>query len=215
MTAQKLGSIAAYLNALLAVLSLLVALVLIGPAVMADRTLFIEMVQRNPMPIFLQDGLKFITAVVAVVLIRSLHRLLAPTHPRVARFASTFGLLSVLCLLANAILSLVATLQASSLAQLAGADSMGVQVGTQINNLLGMLAFLAILTNAPWYLGVNWSALKSQLFPKLLAYVGLAMGVLSLVPPLGILVLLLSIVWSIGLGRALRGATPATQPSQH
>ena len=209
MTARKLGSGAAYLNALLAILTLLVALILIGPAVMADRTLFIEMVQRNPVPILLQDILKFITVAVAMILIRSLHHLLAPTHPRIIWLVSAFGLLSALCLLSNAVLSLIATSQAARLAPVAEASSVDSQLGTQLNSLLGMLAFLAIFTNAPWYLGVNWFALKNQSFPKLLAYLGLAMGGLSLVPPLGILVLLLSMPWSIGLGRVLQRANPA------
>ena len=194
---QQISPIAAFLNAIVAVLTLIVALVLIGPAVMADRTLLVDLALHNPTPLIIQDGLKFVAAAIALVLIRALHIRLSSGAPALINVATVSGLLSVSCLLANAVLSLVATSQAANFAR--GQP----ELGNQMNGLIGTLAFAAILANGLWYLLMSWSALKSDRLPRRLSYLGLAMGGLSLLPPLAILVLLLSIVWSAWLGAIL------------
>ena len=75
--------------------------------------------------------------------------------------------------------------------------------GARLSAMIGVMGLAAIVTNGPWYLLVNWSALKSQKLPNALCYLGLAVGAVSFVPVLGIVVLLLSMVWSAGLGVAL------------
>jgi hypothetical protein len=70
-----------------------------------------------------------------------------------------------------------------------------------LNGAIGILAFAAIFANGPWYLLVSWSALKPGRRPSGLGYLGFVMGALSFLPPLGVIVLLLSIVWSVWLGR--------------
>ena len=67
--------------------------------------------------------------------------------------------------------------------------------------MIGLLALGAIVLDGVWLLLISWIALKHQQLPKRLCYLGLGMGVLSLVPPLGIIVLLLGIVWSGWSGR--------------
>jgi hypothetical protein len=103
----------------------------------------------------------------------------------------------VLCLVVNATLSLYATFQAATYAREASA------IGIPLNGIIGLLAMAVLILNGMWYLLVSWIALKSQRLPKALSYLGLGMGVISLVPPLGIIVLLLSMVWSAGVGRVL------------
>ena len=191
---QKITPIAAFLNATAGVLTLIVALVLIGPAVMADRNLFAECALRNPTPLIIQDGLKFLSAATAIVLIWALYWYLSIGTRNLILVATVFGLFSVLCLLANAVLSLIAVTQAASFAQ------SRPELGHQLNGLIGALAFAAIIANGPWYFLVSRAALKMGQLPKGLNYLGLVMGVVSFVPPLGIIVLLLSIVWSAWLG---------------
>jgi hypothetical protein len=194
---QQIAPIAAFLNAIVGLLTLLVAVVFIGPAAMADRKLLMELAVHSPAPLVVQDLLKFLAAALALVLIAALHLRLATVAPKLVRVATAFGLVSVACLLANATLSLAAISQAAQWAQAQP------NPGARLTAMIGAMGLAAIVTNGPWYLLVNWSALKSQTLPKALCYVGLAMGALSFVPVLGIIVLLLSMVWSAGLGLVL------------
>jgi hypothetical protein len=190
-------STAAFLNAVLAVLTLIVAFFLIGPAVMQDPGLFVQMALNNPAPLYIQDGLKFISIGVAFILVGALHSRLVSDNPALMKIASGSGIFATILLLLNAVLSLITTSQAASFAN-------NPDAGLQLNALVGLLGLASIFFNGPWYLGLSWTGLKGGKLPKGLSYLGLVMGALSLLPFLGILVLLLSIFWSIWLGRLLR-----------
>jgi hypothetical protein len=69
--------------------------------------------------------------------------------------------------------------------------------------VIGLLGIAVIFLNGVWYILISWSALKYNRLPKPLSYLGLGMGLLSLLPPLGILVLLFGVVWSLWLGQVL------------
>lgn len=60
-----------------------------------------------------------------------------------------------------------------------------------------------LLFDGLWYFLFSYSVLKSNQLPKLLIYLGFAMGILSLVHQLEIFVLVLSVVWSVWLGQLL------------
>jgi hypothetical protein len=192
MKQQKISSWAAYLSAAAGLGSLIVAFGLIGPAALADRALLVEMARQNPTPLLLQDGIKFISGALALVLIAALYRSLRPAAPKRSLLAALCGVGSVLALLINASLSLYATTQANSLAQ-----------GEQLNALIGLLGMLSIFLNGPWYGLTSWAALKSRAWPAPLAYLGIGMGLLSLLPFLGIFVLLFSLIWLPWLGRVM------------
>jgi hypothetical protein len=201
---EQISPIAAFLNALVSIVTLFVAVVLIGPAAMADRKLLMELAAHSPAPLVVQDWLKFVAAALTLVLIGALHIRLVTANPRVVLVATVFGLISVACLLANATLSLTAISQAARWAQ------EQPERGARVNTMIGEMGLAAILANGPWYLLVNWSALKSQRLPKALCWLGLAMAALSFVPILGAVILVLSIVWSAGLGTVfLKDKTPA------
>jgi hypothetical protein len=191
---QKAGPVAAFLNAGLAVLSLIVAFVLIGPAALSDRAVFVDLALHNPAPLYLQDVLKFASAGVAIVLIGALYYRLRNDAPKRSLWAVIFGAIALFCLLTNAVMSLMATSQAATLGS----------TGEQFNLAIGILGMAAIFFNGPWYLLNSSAALKSQKLPKGLAILGLIMGAMSLLPFLGVLVLLLSIIWSVWLGLSLR-----------
>jgi hypothetical protein len=194
---QKLGGIAAFVNIVVAVATLVVAIALIGPSALADPSKLVDLAIHNPAPLIIQDGLKFVSAAIASVLILALASRLRRDNSTLLSIATGFGLLSVLCLVVNATLSLYATFQAATYAREASA------IGIPLNGIIGLLAMAVLILNGMWYLLVSWIALKSQRLPKALSYLGLGMGVISLVPPLGIIVLLLSMVWSAGVGRVL------------
>lgn len=193
----KISGIAAIINAVLAFTSLIVAFVLIGAPTLTDNARLVQMAIENPAPLILQDLLKLATAVTAIVLVGALFIRLRSASAGVMGWATLFGILSILFLFANAGLSLYAVSQGVDLAQAKG------EPGARLNGIIGLLGMAVIALNGLWYLPVSWVALKSNRLPRWLCYLGLAMGGLSLFPPLGIIVLLMSIPWAFGLGRTL------------
>ncbi|MBK9007362.1 MAG: hypothetical protein CNIPEHKO_03319 [Anaerolineales bacterium] len=190
---QKAGGNAARINAVLAITTLIVALGLIGPTALADNALLAQIAITNPMPLIIQDALKFMSAIAATVLMVAMSHRLRNESPVLTTLATLFGFLAVICLFVNTGLSLFAVLQASRL----------TQGQTGMYEIIGALGMAVIVINGLWYLLLNVAALKTGGLPKRLSYLGLVIGGLSLLPPLGIIVLLLSIVWLAWLGKTL------------
>ncbi|MGL5058381.1 MAG: hypothetical protein ACRC62_00265 [Microcoleus sp.] len=194
---QKLGGIAAFINAAVAVTTLMVAVFAIGLAALADSSKLIDMAIHNPTPLLVQDFLKLVAAVISCLLILALFNRLHDRTPKLILAATVCGFCSIACLLGNAAFSIYAIFQAAS-------DTGQISIaGDRINNIIGLLAIATIVLNGCWYLLVSRSGLKSDRMPKSLSYLGLVIGVFSLVPPLGIIVLFLSAVWSVWLGLIL------------
>ncbi len=200
---QKLGSIAAFANVIVAMATLATVVFLIGISAIADPSKLIDLAIHNPAPLLIADGLKFVSAGISCVLILALGNYLQRDTPGLLSVATGFGFLSVLCLVGNTTLSLYAISQASRYNQAALS-------GSHLHSMIGILAVAAISLDGLWFLLVSWTALKSQQLPSPLCYLGLGIGVLSLVPPLGIIVLLLSMVWSVWMGQVLLKEEPAS-----
>jgi hypothetical protein len=200
---QKLGGIAASINVIVAIATLATVIFLIGLSAIADPNKLIDLAIHNPAPLLIQDGLKLISAGISSVLILALANYLQRDASALLSIATGFGFLSVFCLVGNATLSLYAIFQAAAYDQAALSSS-------HINSMIGILAMAAIGLDGLWFLLVSWTALKSQQLPSFLCYLGLGIGILSLLPPLGIIVLLLSMVWSLWMGQVLLQEEPAS-----
>jgi hypothetical protein len=200
---QKLGGIAALVNVIVAIATLATVIFLIGVSAIADPNKLIDLAISNPMPLLIQDGLKFVSAGISNVLILAVANYLQRDASALLSIATGFGVLSVFCLVSNATLSLYAISQAPTYDQAALS-------GSHLSSMIGLLAVAALGLNGLWFLLMSWTALKSHQLPSLLCYLGLAIGMLSLVPPLGIIVLLLSIVWSVWMGQVLLKGEPAS-----
>jgi hypothetical protein len=194
---QKLGGIAAFANVIVVIATLAIVFFLIGISAIANPSQLIDLAIRNPAPLLIADGLKLVSAGISIVLILALRSYLKtdlPTAPalRLLSVATGFGWFSVLCLVGNATLSLYAISQAS------------IDVsGQYFHRILGILAIAAISLDGLWFLLISWIGLKHQKLPNVLCYLGIVMGGLSLIPPLGMIVLLLSMVWSVWIGQVL------------
>jgi len=194
---SRVGSIAAFGNAFAASAALYVALFLIGIPAMGDPQQLAELAIHNPTPLLLQDALKFLSAATACVLIFALDARLRDRAPTWMRAAKLFGFLAVGLLLANATLSLFLVLQTTRPLPIGLGDH------AALNGVIGILGMAAIMANGVWYLVVNWTARTSQRLPRGLCYLGLLLGVASLMPFLALFVLILGIVWALGLGVVL------------
>jgi hypothetical protein len=194
---QKLAGIAAFINATVAVTTLMVAIFAIGLPALADPNKLADLAIHNPGPLLVQDFLKLVSAAISGVLILAFWKRLRYHTPKSILVATVFGFCSVICLLANAALSLEAIFQVAS------ATGETLDAGDRLNSLIGLLAIATIMFDGCWFLLVSLAALKSDRLPKSLSYLGLGMGALGLVPPLGIVVLFLSVIWSVWLGQLL------------
>lgn len=196
LNSQKSGGISAIVNAVVAAAMLVVALVLIGPAALTDPAKLIDMAINNPTPLYIQDTLKIISAGISVILILVLLGFLNQKNSTALKVGAGAGFLAVICLVANAAISLYATINVPTF--LANGET-----GTTLNLVIATLGLATLILNGIWFLLLHWVAIKTKSLPKALAYLGLTMGALSLLPPFGILVLLLSIVWSVWMGMIL------------
>ena len=191
---HRSGAAAAFANGLLNLAMLFVAIILVGPSALVDREVFISMARTNPWPLLLQDVIKFGSSIALLILVLDLGKRLKDTNPTAVRTGTAFGLLSITLLIANGSLSLYATSQAAGLE---------ANAGVQLNLVIGVLGMASVVAGGLWYLLVNWVARKSGSLPSNLSILGSVAGAIALVPPIAILFLLLSIVWSIWLGVVL------------
>lgn len=193
---QKAGVIAAFMNAVVAVAILFVAIVLIGPAVYTDPSKLIDMAIHNPAPLIIQDVLKYMSAGISFVLIAALLKVCDQKKSTALTLGAGFGFLAAFCLVINASLSMFVISKAVTFLE-------NGEMGIQLNVIISLFALAVLLLNGFWLIVFNWVALKTKSIPKVLAYLGLIMGMLNLVPPLALLALVLSIFWSVWIGLIL------------
>ncbi len=189
-----MGSVAAFANAFAAGASLFVAVALIGLGALSDPQQLAALAISNPMPLIVQDLLKFVSAAAASVLIVVLWKRLRDAAPTMLRVATGFGFLAVGLLLANAVLSLFAISQAANF------SANDAATANSLNGIIGLVGLAVIVTNGVWYLLVNWAALKSGRLPRGLCWLGVVVGAASLVPFLALGVLVLGAAWALWLG---------------
>jgi hypothetical protein len=202
----KLGGIAAFINAMVAMATLGVIIFMIGFPAIADSGKFIDLVMHHPMPFLIADGLKLISAALSIVIILAVANFLQRDAPSWLSAATGLGFLSVLSLIGNALLSLYGISQTyisqTYISQAYGGNP-GALGGHDLQTAIQLLAIAAVGLDGLWRFAVSWIGLKQQQLPRLLGYLGMGMGLLSLVPPLGIPVLILSLVWSVWMGQVL------------
>lgn len=198
---QRSGGIAALCNVFVALATLVVVLVWIGPEAILNRRLLMQMAVSNPAPLFAQDLLKLAAAMISVMLILAFDERFRVVAPKVMSVAGVFGFASVSTLIVNAALSAYAVMQAST-------SQLTESTGEHLNMIVGVLGVAVVVLNGIWYLLTSRAALRTATYPKRLAQLGLVIGGMSLVPPLAIAALLLSVAWSAWLARVLLNRQP-------
>lgn len=198
---QQFGGIAALCNVFVGLATLVVVLVWIGPEAILNRRLLMQMAVSNPAPLFAQDLLKLAAAMISVMLILAFDERFRVVAPKAMSVAGVFGFASVSTLIANAALSAYAVMQAST-------SQLTESTGEHLNMIVGVLAVAVVVLNGIWYLLTSRAALRAATYPKRLAQLGLVIGGMSLVPPLAIVVLLLSVAWSAWLAKVLLSRQP-------
>ncbi len=192
-TNQKVGGIAALVHSLLGFITLIVVLRSLGIAPNAEK--LAEIARSNPFPIVLLDIIKILSSITALILIRVLYRRFKSKNLASVKWGSVAGIVSVVCLLINAVTSLLLVLSASSEISLITSERIST-----MRILVIVFGIGSIFFNGLWYIAINRTALKNKSFPTSFCYLGITLGIISLIPPLSQIVLVLVIIWSLWLG---------------
>ena len=192
-TYQKVSGIAALIHSLLGFITLIVVLYSLGIAPSPDR--LAEIARSNPFPIVLLDIIKVLSSITALILINFTNRYFKDNNLESVKWGSVAGKISVFCLLTNAVISLLLVLSASSEISLLTPERIST-----MRILVIVFGICSIFFNGLWYIAINRTALKNKRFPASFCYLGIALGIISLIPPLSQIVLVLVIVWSLVLG---------------
>jgi hypothetical protein len=192
-THQKVSGIAALIQSLLGFITLIVVLYSLGIAPNADS--LAEIARSNPFPIVLLDIIKLLSSITALILINFFYHYFMVDNLASVKWGSVAGIISVICLLTNAVISLLLVLSATS-----EMDQMTPERISTMRILVIVFGIGSIFFNGLWYIAINRKALKNKTFPASFCHLGTALGVISLIPPLSQIVLVLVIVWSLWLG---------------
>jgi hypothetical protein len=199
---QKAGGAASLLNASIAFANIVVVFGVLGADVAASPTRIAGIVTTQPLPLLLLEFFKILSALAAIVTILAVHQRLNRYVPQPIRFATIAGAISAVLLVTAGVVGAVAIALANPSAE--AGQSTAVSLYLTLNMLINGLGVAAVFAYGIWYLLVSVAALKVGLLPRLLCYLGVPLGVASLVafvvPPVALLVLLLGLIWAIWLG---------------
>lgn len=204
---QRIGGIAALINAAVFVVGIALALTVLSPYMVKDLDpgATVAFLADNQMIMYIWNLIIYLVfGVFLVVLTLSLYERLRAGSPAIAQTAAGFGLIWATLMLAS---GLVFNIGSGTVIELYGTDQ--VHAGTvwlAISSVLDGLGGGNEIVGALWILLVSWAALRAGGLSKALDYVGVVIsvaGLLTLVPGLEILGFIFglgSIVWFVWLG---------------
>jgi hypothetical protein len=198
---QKAGGAASLLNASIAIANLVVVFGVLGADVAASPARVAGIVTTRPVPLLLLEFFKIFSGLAAIVTVLSVHQSLRRVSQQV-KLATGAGVISAVLLLTAGIVGAIAIALANP--SDGARQSAGVSVYLILNATINNLGLAAVFAYGVWYLLVSLAALKMGLLPRRLCYLGVPLGVASLVafvaPPVALLVLFLGLAWAIWLG---------------
>jgi hypothetical protein len=199
---QKTAGIASLVNAFISAANVLVVLGALGTKMVSEPRLMAELVRTNPFPIVVLELLKILSAICGLFVVFGIHRRLKKNSYRITKVATLAGIASILLLLTAGVLGLIAIAVANRAE--GAAQSFGIPAYLIYSAIINRLGLGAVFANGIWYLLVSVTGRSKGLLPPKLGYVGVPLGVASLIafvlPAIAILVLVLSLMWSIWLG---------------
>lgn len=207
MTTQRNGGLAAWAIGVLLIITFATVAFGVGLELASNPTGIASIVTQKATPLLLLEIYKIVQAVATIILVGAIYRLWAPNPPSAIRNGTIAGVVSALFLMVAGIAGLVAisvALQATG----GGATSTGDAVTyLTINAIVNGLGRIALFVSGLWILVLSVVSLQRPFLPRALAYLGVALGILSFVsaifPLFGLLVLILAIIWHFWIGALL------------
>lgn len=192
---QGLGAVAAVLIALLNIANF-VTVLSFGAEASTNQALMASLIISHKTNFYLLEFYKFLSASALLLLIFVLYQRFKNT--KLAQIATIFGSLSALLLVASGVMGMIA---------LNGGLAGDGQTYETITNQVNLIGRFVLFLGGFWYILINQSAMND--FPKRIARLGIALGIANILAaplfPLGLLVLVLSIIWHLYLGKLLLG----------
>ena len=143
-----------------------------------------------------------LSALAALIIVFAIHQRLGRSASQQARFAAIAGVISAILLLTAGIVGAIAIALASRGGE--ARQTADVSMYVTLNAIVNGLGLAAVFANGIWYLLVSVAAMKRGLLPRMLCYLGLPLGVASLIafilPPIALLILVLGLIWAVWLG---------------
>lgn len=213
---QKMGGIAALIDAATYLVSLALLFTLLAPMGNADLDFgqFMAFFMNNQTIVFIWHlTMYMVNGVFLVILALALYERLKAGSPAMARAATVFGLIWAVLVFASGLitnhgLNVVVDLYGKDPAQ---AATVKLVLDTVTMGIDSSDRFLGCL----WVLLVSWAALRAEGLPKALNYLGLVIGVAGLISTaapalteLGVAFGLGIIVWWVWLGIVMLRSNP-------
>lgn len=220
---QKMGGVAALIEAATYVVGLGLALTLLAPVLDADPDQYVAFLVDNQALLHIWHLIIYvINGVFLVVLALALYERLKAGSPAMAQTATAFGLIWAVTIIISGMLIIN---DLGVIADLYGEDpAQAVSAWLVLDAVESGLGGAVELPGGIWILLVSWAALRTGGLPRALNYLGVVIGVaglLTLVPALdeaGVIFGLGFIVWFVWVGivilRGCPGAAYVKHPDQ-
>jgi Domain of unknown function (DUF4386) len=220
---QKMGGVAALIEAATYVVGLGLALTLLAPVLDADPDQYVAFLVDNLTLMYVWHLIIYVVnGVFLVVLVLTLHERLKAGSPAMAQTATAFGLIWAGLVIASGMLMIN---DAGVVADLYGEDpTQATSVWLALSAVEVGLGGAIELPGGIWILLVSWAALRAGGLPGVLNYLGVVIGVaglLTVVPALDVLGTVFGlgfIVWFVWVGivmlRGRPGAAYVNRPGQ-
>jgi Domain of unknown function (DUF4386) len=220
---QKMGGVAALIQAATYMVGIGLALTLLAPVLDADPDQYVAFLADNLTLMHIWHLIIYlVNGVFLVVLVLALHERLKASSPAMAQTATAFGLIWAGLVIASGMLiindaGVVVDLYDKDPAQ---AASVWLALSAVEEGLGGAIE----LPGGLWVLLLSWAALRTRGLPRALNYLGVAIGaagILTVVPALNVLGAVFGlgfIVWFVWVGivmlRSRPGAAYMKRPDQ-
>ena len=212
---QRLGGVAALINAAAYIVGIGLALTLLAPVLDSSPEQYLTFLAENQTLLYLWHLIIYLVAGVFMVpLVLAVHEWLKAGSPALMQIATAFGLIWAVTIIGS---GMIIVNNVGVVADLYGQDS--AQAATVLAALSAVEEGLGGAVELPgglWILLISWAALRTGGFPKLLNTLGLAIGaagLLTVIPALyeaGTVFGLGFIAWFIWAGVVLlRGGSSA------
>lgn len=220
---QKMGGVAALIEAATYVVGLGLALTLLAPVLDADPDQYVAFLADNLTLMYVWHLIIYVVnGVFLIVLVLALHERLKAGLPALVQTATAFGLIWATLVIASGMLIIN---DAGVVADLYGEDpAQATSVWLALSAVEEGLGGAIELPGGIWILLASWASLRTGGLPRALNYLGVvigAAGILTVVPALDVLGTIFGlgfIVWFVWVGivmlRSRPGAAYVDRPGQ-
>jgi hypothetical protein len=212
---QKMGGIAALYEAAAYIVGMVGFLLVVDVSGVVDPVQKVALMVDNLAFLYIMHLIVYVVwAVFLVVLALALYERLKAGSPAIVQTATVFGMIWATVIIAS---GMIYNSGMENVVDLYGKDpAQAATVWLAIDSVLGGLGGSNEILGGIWILLISWAALRAGVLPRVLNYLGVAIGVagiISVVPALAELFIYIfalgQIVWFVWLGIVMLRGSPS------